>query len=47
MASFTVQEGYNKRVEIKIREGEMVHRARHALCGYVVDDPNVSRPTPR
>ena len=43
MASFTVQEGYNKRVELKIRDGELVIGRDETLCGYVVNDPNVSR----
>ena len=43
MASFTVQEGYNKRTEIKILDGELVIGRDESLCGCVVIDPNVSR----
>ncbi len=43
MPSFTVQEGYNKRVEIKLHEGELVIGRDDTLCGFVVNDPNVSR----
>lgn len=43
MPTFNVQEGYSKRREIKLEEGELVIGRDPQVCGFVLNESNVSR----